>query len=148
MALFGKFLDPNSQIWSNIVEILTRGSTLANKNIVWKFLEGFEYLWKMDGPKVNIFGPTLSLLFLLKMVKIEKISSSAEKLQPLSYPNMSKWSLYLLSTFREKYDYFFVIFRIILPANTAGSQIRGVESKFDKYYFFHLIPGQLPVKKL
>ena len=44
----------------------------------------------MDGPKVNIFGPTLSLLFLLKMVKIEKISSSAEKLQPLSYPNMSK----------------------------------------------------------
>ena len=28
-----------------------------------------------------------------------------------------------------------------------GSQVKGVESKFDKYYFIHLISGQLPVKK-
>ena len=27
-----------------------------------------------------------------------------------------------------------------------GSQVKGVESKFDKYYFIHLIPGQPPVK--
>ena len=93
--------------WSNIAEIPTRGSTPANENTVWKAFEEFEYLWKRDGIKVSIFGPTLTPLFLLKMAKIEKISSSAGNLQPLSYPNMLKWSLYLLSTFWEKYDYFF-----------------------------------------
>ena len=29
----------------------------------------------------------------------------------------------------------------------VGSQVKRVESKFDKYYFIHPIPGQLPVKK-
>ena len=32
MTLFGRFLGP----YSNTAEILTIGSTLANKNIVWK----------------------------------------------------------------------------------------------------------------
>ena len=29
-----------------------------------------------------------------------------EKFQPLSYPNMSKWNIYLIFLFQEKYDYF------------------------------------------
>ena len=29
----------------------------------------------------------------------------------------------------------------------VGSQVKGVESKFDKYYFIDLFSGQLPVKK-
>ena len=103
-AFLGGFWALTFPIWSNIVEIFTRGSTVANKNKFWKAFEEFEYLWKRDGPKVSIFGPTLTHLFLLKMAKIEKISSSSEKRQPLSYPNMSKWSLYLPSPFREKYD--------------------------------------------
>ena len=89
--------------------ILLKFSTVAlplvNKNTVWKFFEGFEYLWKRNGPKISTSGPTLTPLFLLKMAKIKKISSSVEKLQPLSYPNMLKRSLYLHSPFREKYDY-------------------------------------------
>ena len=76
----------------------------------------------------------------------KKISSSAETFQPLSHPNVSKWSLYLISPFREKLRLLFAIFGINLPGNRAGSQARGVESKFDKYYFIHTIPGQLPVK--
>lgn len=28
--------------------------------MVWKIFEGFEVLWKMDGPKVSILGPTLT----------------------------------------------------------------------------------------
>ena len=34
----------------------------------------------MDGPRASTFGPNLTPLFLLKMVKIEKTNSSAEKL--------------------------------------------------------------------
>ena len=39
------------------------------------------------------------------------------------------------------------IFGIFLPGNRAGSQVKGLESKFDKYYFIHTILGQLDVKK-
>ena len=38
--------------------------------------------------------------------KSKKISSCAEELLPLVYPNMSKSTFYLLYRFREKYDYF------------------------------------------
>ena len=105
IALFGRFLGP----YSNMVQYCRnshRGSTLAHKNTAWKFFEGFVYLWKSDGPKVSTFGPTLTSLYLLKMAKIENNKQSCGKFQPLSYPNMSKWSLYLLSPFREKYGYF------------------------------------------
>ena len=37
---------------------------------------------------------------------------------------------------------------IILPGNTVESQVKGVESKFDKYYFIHPILGQLLLKKI
>ena len=40
------------------------------------------------------------------------------------------------------------IFGVTLPGNTVGSQVKGVESKFDRYYFNHTVPGQLPVKKI
>ena len=43
------------------------------------------------------FGPTLNPHFPLK--KSKKISCSAEKLQPLGYPDMSKSRLSLLSPF-------------------------------------------------
>ena len=61
---------------------------------------------KRDGPKLSTFGPTLTLLSSWKLAKIKKVSNSADKLQPLSYPNMSKWNLYLLSPFWEKCNYF------------------------------------------
>ena len=50
--------------------------------------------------------------------------------------------------FPRKIRLLFAIFRIFLPGNRAGSQVKGVEARFDKFYFIHTIPGQLPVKKL
>ena len=42
----------------------------------------------------------------------------------------------------------FAIFRMFLPGNRVGSQVRGVKWKFDKYYFIHTINGHLPVQKI
>ena len=112
------------QIWSNIADILTRGTTLAIL---------FENFLKDLGFYGNEMDRKLALL--------------VEKRQPLGYPNMSKSRLYLLSCFREKYDYFLQYLDYFCP-NRAGSQVKGLESKFDKTYFIHAIPGQLPVKKI
>ena len=46
--------------------------------------------------------------------------------------------------FPGKIRLLFAIFGTFLPGNRAGSKVKGVESKFDKYYFIHTIPGQLP----
>ena len=35
----------------------------------------------------------------------------------------------------------------ILPENRKQSQIKGLESKFDKSYFIHTILDEVPVKK-
>ena len=40
----------------------------------------------------------------------------------------------------------FAIFGIFVPGNKAGSQVKEVESKFDKYFFIYTITGQLPIK--
>ena len=42
----------------------------------------------------------------------------------------------------------FAIFGIFLRRNMVGSQVKGVKSKLDKYYFIHRINGHLPVQKL
>ena len=49
--------------------------------------------------------------------------------------------------FPGKIRLLFALFGTFLPGNRAGSKVKGVESKFDKYYFIHTIPGQLPAKK-
>ena len=63
-------------------------------------------LWKSGGSKIYTFGSTLTPHFLWRWPKSKKRSNRARKLQPLSYWNMSKSRLYLLSPFLEKYDYF------------------------------------------
>ena len=70
IALFGRFLGP--LIWSNFAEIFTKCSTLANKNIFWKFFEIFKFSWKRNGLKVCTFGPTLTVHFPQKMKEIKK----------------------------------------------------------------------------
>ena len=50
--------------------------------------------------------------------------------------------------FLGKIRLLFVIFGIFVPGNRAGSEVKGVESKRDKYCFIHTIPGQLPAKKI
>ena len=49
--------------------------------------------------------------------------------------------------FPGKIRLLFAIFAIFLSGNRAGSKVKGTESKFDKNYFIHTIPGQLPVKR-
>ena len=67
MVLFRRFLGPYSpQIWSNIVEIITIDSILADKNIVWKFFWRIRVFRKRDASKVSTFGPTLMPRFPLK----------------------------------------------------------------------------------
>ena len=94
--LFGSLLP---QIWSNFVKILTRGSTLANRNIVWKFFEAFK---KNDGPKIWPFDPTLTPRSPWKWSKSKTIGCGEENLQPLSCPNMSKLMLYISSPLSGK----------------------------------------------
>ena len=97
------------KVLSNFAEILTRVSTLADKNIVWRFFEGFELLWKRTDPQCALLVQHWSPVFPWRWPKSKKIITSSKKLQPLGYPNMSKPRLYLLSPFREKYDYFCTI---------------------------------------
>ena len=68
----------------------------------------------------------ISVIELSKYVKIKSLSS-------LPFPG--------------KIGLLLAIFGIFLPENRVGSQVKGGESKFDKYYFIHTIPGQLSVKK-
>ena len=90
------------QIWSNFVEIFTIGSNLANRNVVWKFCEGFKFIWKRDGPKV--WPPVSSW----RWPKSKTISCSEEKRrQPLGHSNMSKSRLYISSPlFGKNTNYF------------------------------------------
>ena len=48
--------------------------------------------------------------------------------------------------FPGKIRLLFALFGIFSPGNRAVSQVKGVESRFGKYYFIQTIPGQLPVK--
>ena len=96
--LLGGFRVLTPLIWSKFAKILTRDSTLASKNI----LKYWGFYGKGTDPKFAL----LIRGFLLTMAEIEKIRNSQDNLQPLSYPNMSKSRLYLLSSFRERYGYF------------------------------------------
>ena len=49
--------------------------------------------------------------------------------------------------FREKYDYFLQYLECFYWETGRGHKSKRVESKFDKYYVTHTIPGQLYVKK-
>ena len=76
----------------------SRGSTLANKNIVLNFFRVFRekgriqsfHFWSHFEPAVTPW----------RWRKSKKVNVGKEKLQPLGYPYMSKTRLYLLSPFR------------------------------------------------
>ena len=93
-----------SAIWCNIGKILNNGSTLANKNIVSNFFEGFFYLWKRDGPKVSTFAPTLTLLFLLKMAEIGSNKQHCSKTLAIELSKYVKMKPLSHLPFLGKYD--------------------------------------------
>ena len=112
-----------------------------------KTFEGSEYLWKRNGPKVITFGPTLTPLFLLKVAKIEKNKQYFGKTSATELSKYVKMKFLSALPFSGKMRLLFAIFGIFLTGNRAGSQVKGLESKFDKYFFMYTILVQLPVKK-
>ena len=123
--------------------IYTRASLSGRNIIVVIFisiefavvLSSIEYLWKRDEPKVSNFGPTLNPLWLslLKMVKIEKNKWQCGKTSAIELSKYVKKKSLIHLPFPGKIRLFFAIFMVTLPGNTSGSQVKGVESKFDKY---------------
>ena len=109
------------------------------KTLFKNFLKASIIYGKGTDPKLALLVQIWHLCSSWRWPKSKNIRSSAEKLQSLSYPNMSKWSLSLISLFREKYDY-------LLQYLGYFYLDKGEESKFGKYYFIHTTPGQLPVK--
>ena len=70
-----------------------------------------------------------------------------------NYIKPKKWisnskSLWVYTLMKIHIRLLFAVFGIFLSGNRAGSQVKGEESKFDKYLFIYMIPGQLPVKKI
>ena len=82
IALFGRFLRPYStnmvQYCRNPHQRWYSGKQKHYLKIFWRILR--------DGPKVSTFGPTLTPLFLLKMIKIEKKQAVVRK-------NFSHWAI-------------------------------------------------------
>ena len=116
MVLFRRFLGPYSpQIWSNIVEIITIDSILANKNIVWKFFWRIRVFRKRDASKVSTFGPTLMPRFPLKNFSYWAIQICQNQCfisSSLSGENaITTWAIF--------------------PGNRAESQVKGLELKFE-----------------
>ena len=131
LSFLGGFWVLTPPIWSNIADIFIRGSTLANKNTVWNFFEGFKYLWKRDGREISTFGPTLTPLFLLKMIKIEK-NKQKWKTSAIELSRYVKIKSLSPLPFPERIRLLFVVFGIILSGNTVRSQVNEVEPKTDK----------------
>ena len=72
MGFFGWILRSYCRKYSSILPKFSLDIE-ANKKIVSKFSEGFDFLWKRDGHKVCIFSPILTPHFPMKKAKIEKI---------------------------------------------------------------------------
>ena len=106
IALFGRFFG--------------RGSTLANKNTVWKILEGLVYLWKRDRLKVSTFGPTLTPLFPLNMAKIHKNKQWCGKTSAIELSKFVKMKSLSHLPFPRKIRLLFAIFGIFLRGKRVG----------------------------
>ena len=118
--LFGSLLP---QIWSNFVKILIRGSTLANRNIVWKFFEGFKKKWQTQS---LTFWSYFDTPLPLKMAEIENNRLWRGKPSAIELSKYVKTNaVYLLSPFREKYDYFLHYSIYFCQETQQGHKLKG-----------------------
>ena len=115
IALFGRFLGPYS---SNMIRYC--------QNSHYRLYSSKKFL-KDSSIYRNGTNPNLALLAqlwpLFSSWRSKKISNNAEKHQPLSYAYISKWSIYLLSPFRKKYDYFMQYFYQDISTRKKGGVI-------------------------
>ena len=139
IALFGKFLGPYFPSMVQYYRYSQQRQYSSKQKHCLNFFEGFDSLWEKDGPKVGTFGPTMTLLFLLKMAKIEKNKQQCRKTSVIELSKYVKMKSLSHLLFREKCNYFLQYLGYFYQGNRAGSQFKGVESKFDKYYFIHAI---------
>ena len=98
-------------------------------------------------PKLALLVQLLALFSSWRRSKSKKMSSSAEKLLPLTYPNVSKWISISSPLSRKNTITFCNIWDHFTTKHGGVTSQRG-RIKFNKYYFIHTIPGQLPAKKL
>ena len=136
--VFGPLL---SQIWSNIAEILTT----ANKNTE-NFLKDSSIYGKDTDPKLALLVELWLLFSSWRWPKLKKNKQQCGKTSAIELSKYVKMKSLSPLPFLGKIPSLFAIFGIFLSGNRAGSQVKGVELKFDNYYFIHKIPGQLPVK--
>ena len=115
------------QIWSYIAEILTICSTLGNKNIKQN-LKDSSFHKKETDQKFAKFTTSFSL----RMPKIEKDKHKWGKTSAIWLSKYVKIKTLSPLPFPEKTRLLFAIFRLFLPGNRVGSQMKGLESKFDK----------------
>ena len=113
------------------------------KTLFGKSLKDLSIYGKGTDPKLPLLVQLWPIFSALAWPKSKKISSSVKKLQPLCYPNISKWSLYLniyiykhihihLYTYIHNTRLGFAILGIFLPGNRVRSHVKRVISKFDK----------------
>ena len=90
-----------------------------------KNLEKSDFLRERAGRRSSTFTPILNPHYPLKMTEIEKNKYFRENLEPLDYQNMSKSRPYLLSPFREKYNYFLHYLGYICLETGQGHTFKG-----------------------
>ena len=131
----------NSSFWEVFGSLLSQyDPTLPvvlqkTKTLFEKFLKDFSIYGRETDPKS-------------KKIKIKKNKKQCEKTSVIELSKYSKMKSLSPLPFSPKIRLIFAIFAIFLPGNRAESQVKGRESKFDKYSFIHTIPGQLPIKKI
>ena len=108
------------------------------KKFVWKFFEGFECLWKRDGPKLSILGPTLIAGFALKIAEIEKNKNFCGKTSAVGLLKYIK--------IKDLSPLPFILCDLFLRGNMVRSQLKAVELNFDKKLFYPHSSCQLLVK--
>ena len=139
MALSGTCLGLYSPKYCPILPKFSPKVVLKQKKrFVWNIFEGFEFLWKRDGPKLSIFRPTLTAGFALKIAEIEKNKNYCGKTSAVGLLKYIK--IKALSPLP------FILCDLFLRGNRVRSQLKAVESNFDKNLFYPHNSCQLLVK--
>ena len=111
------FLALHPPISSNISEILTTGSALADKNAALNLFEGFEYLMKGADPKLALLVQHWPF-FSSEDDQNQKIKQQYEKSSAIELSKYIKIKSLSPLTFPGKIRFLFAVFAIFLSGNS------------------------------
>ena len=134
------------RIWSDFVQIFTRGNIQAGKRYVLRIFEKFKYWQKTDVPKVCYFGPTLTPRFPLKMAEIEQSKDSLRKNVSHRAIETCQNQAPISSALSRKNTINFCYISAFFAKKGAWWHVQMSESKFHILFCSLAIPGHLPVK--